>query len=85
MDLFDMPAPTDLHCSVEVDDVASELADAFDFEFDGLLTFSPPAMPDPPEGLAAFDFGFCATAGAISALSVFVLIGWVASAIISLF
>jgi len=49
MDLFDMPKPSDLHCTVAVDGIAAELADAFDFAFDGTLTFSPPSMPDPPE------------------------------------
>lgn len=52
MDLFDMPQPEDLNCSVAVDDIARELADAFDFAFDGTLSFSPPAMPHLPD-----DFG----------------------------
>lgn len=37
-----------------------------------------------PEGRAAFDFGLCATAGAISALSIFALLGWLVSKLIDL-
>lgn len=48
-DLFAMPEAKELTCRVEVDAIAKELADAFDFAFDGELHFTPPSMPDPPE------------------------------------
>jgi ABC-type ATPase involved in cell division/GNAT superfamily N-acetyltransferase len=41
-----------LQCRVAVDDISRELADAFDYEFAGVLTFTPPAMPD-----VGVDFG----------------------------
>lgn len=51
-DLFTPPSQTELRCAVALDEIATELAGAFDFEFDGVLSFTPPAMPAPPE-----DFG----------------------------
>lgn len=44
-DLFVSDAPM-LTCKVAVDEIAEELAGAFDYDFDGTLSFSPPAMPD---------------------------------------
>lgn len=41
-----------LNCRVEVDPISAELAEAFDFKFDGQLEFNPPAMPDVPQGFA---------------------------------
>jgi GNAT superfamily N-acetyltransferase len=48
-DLFTPEKRQELRCVVEVDDIASALAEAFDFEFSGALSFTPPAMPAPPE------------------------------------
>lgn len=48
-DLF-MPEKSEpLLCRVEVDSISQELASAFDFDFNGELTFDPPVMPDVPE------------------------------------
>lgn len=38
-----------------------------------------------PEGRAAFGFGFCATVGAIYALSVSALVAWIVVGLIGLF
>jgi GNAT superfamily N-acetyltransferase len=51
-DLFMPPVRPELKCLVALDDISRELAEAFDFEFTGALSFSPPAMPGIPE-----DFG----------------------------
>lgn len=42
----------ELFCSVELDAIASELASAFDYNFDGSQVFKVPSMPDIPR-----DFG----------------------------
>jgi GNAT superfamily N-acetyltransferase len=42
--------PELLKCSVELDPITSELANAFDFPFTGESTFSVPDMPTPKEG-----------------------------------
>jgi GNAT superfamily N-acetyltransferase len=44
-DLF-MSEGKELTCLVEVDNISAELAEAFDYAFDGALTFAPPAMPE---------------------------------------
>jgi GNAT superfamily N-acetyltransferase len=51
-DLFTPQTSKELRCFVEMDEVSKELAEAFDYEFEGSLSFTPPAMPAPAE-----DFG----------------------------
>lgn len=51
-DLFTPAKRQELRCLVSVDEIARELAEAFDFTFDGSLSFTPPAMQEPPS-----DFG----------------------------
>lgn len=48
-DLFTPSTRPEMRCFVEVDDISRELAEAFDYSFEGSLTFTPPAMPAPPE------------------------------------
>lgn len=50
-DLFE-PVQRQLSCRVEIDEVAEDLAAAFDYTFNGELTFSAPALPALPA-----DFG----------------------------
>jgi GNAT superfamily N-acetyltransferase len=47
--LFDRPKAEALTCHVDMDDIASQLATAFDYNFDGTQTFAPPQMPSLPE------------------------------------
>ena len=49
-DLFSKgDATQDLQCLVKVDDIAKDLAIAFDYEFDGSQSFTPPDMPEIPQ------------------------------------
>ena len=38
-----------LSCEIEVDEIARDLASAFDYDFDGSQTFTPPVVPDIPK------------------------------------
>lgn len=38
-----------LFCKVQLDPITQELAQSFDYDFDGVQTFTPPTMPKPPE------------------------------------
>ena len=52
MELFQASKPAALSCTVAVDDISRELSGAFDFAFDGSLSFEPPTLPILPT-----DFG----------------------------
>lgn len=47
-DLFSGTPPQSKTCKVDVDEIAGELAQSFDYEFDGTQAFIPPVMPDLP-------------------------------------
>jgi GNAT superfamily N-acetyltransferase len=48
-DLFAPDVQTVLSCQVELDLIASELSNAFDYEFDGRQEFVPPTLPHIPD------------------------------------
>lgn len=52
IDLFSSETPQSKTCKVQIDSIAAELAQSFDYDFDGTHTFNPPIMPDLPK-----DFG----------------------------
>ena len=48
-DLFSIKPSVSLKCTVELDEISKEIANAFDYAFDGTQLFSAPAMPELPE------------------------------------
>ena len=48
-DLFSINLPIALECTVELDEISKEIANAFDYEFNGKQLFSVPAMPEIPK------------------------------------